>query len=107
MQERVIESIEEKLEQADQIAECLKALTHPVRIRILQELKTGVKCVTELSERIGVAQANLSQHLSLLRNYGWVKKKKRAVYVYYSLSNKGIVPILNKISEVIYQIEIK
>jgi len=102
-----IKSVEEKLEQADQVAECLKALTHPVRIRILQELKNGVKCVSELSERIGVNQTNLSQHLGLLRNYGWVKKKKKALYVYYSLSDEGIGIVLNKIYEVVYRIELK
>jgi len=90
-----------KLEELEQITESLKALTHPVRIRILQELKTGKKCVGELAERIGVAQANLSQHLNLLRNYGWINREKKALYVYYSLSDKNISPVLRRILEIV------
>jgi len=89
------------LDQLEQIAECLKALTHPVRIRILQELKSGEKCVSELLERIGVAQATLSQHLGLLRSSGWIVKQKRALYVYYSLSDKDISFALKKICEIV------
>ena len=98
MMEREKNILEDDL---DQIAECLKALAHPARIRILEELRRGRKCVNELSERIGMAQANLSQHLGLLKNTGWVKRKKEAVYVYYSLSDEGISTALAKICEVI------
>ncbi len=90
-----------KLEQADRVAESLKALTHPVRIRILEELRKGSVCVGELSKRIGVSQTNLSQHLGLLRNYGWVRKKKEALYVYYSLADDSITYILKKVYELI------
>jgi len=94
----------ERLDELDQMAECLKALGHPVRIRILQELGAGKKCVSELSERIGVSQTNLSQHLGLLRSYGWVRKRKRALYVYYSLTNEGIISVLERIHEIIYRL---
>ena len=93
----------ERIDELAQIAECLKALGHPVRIRILQELRGGRKCVSELSERIGVSQTNLSQHLGLLRSYGWVRKRKKALYVYYSLSDEGIVSVLERIHEIIYR----
>lgn len=96
-----MKSIEEKLDELERIAECLKALTHPVRIRILQELVTGRKCVSDLSERVGIAQANLSQHLGLLRNHGWITKKKRALYVFYSLSDGDISSVLKKICTMI------
>lgn len=99
MQEDIVER--KLLMQLEQAAESLKALTHPVRIRILQELREGTKCVSELSERVGVAQANLSQHLSLLRSYGWIKKEKKALYVYYSLSTDEISVVLEKICEII------
>lgn len=90
-----------KLDQLEETAECLKVLSHPVRIRVLQELRRGRKCVSELSERVGVAQANLSQHLGLLRNYGWVKREKKALYVYYFLSDEDISLVLRKILQVI------
>jgi len=87
----------------EQVAERLRALAHPVRIRILEELGTGRKCVSELSEKIGVSQTNLSQHLGLLKDRGWVKRKKEAVYVYYSLSDEGISMALTRIYEVIHR----
>lgn len=94
----------EEIEEIEQLAECIKALSHPVRIRILQELREGRKCVSELCERIGVSQTSLSQHLSLLRSSGWVRKRKRALYVYYYLSDGGIVSVLKKIHEIIYRL---
>jgi len=48
-----------------------------------------------------VAQANLSQHLNLLRNYGWINREKKALYVYYSLSDKNISPVLRRILEIV------
>jgi len=95
-------SIEENLEE---LAECLKVLAHPVRIRILEELKERSVCVSELSEKIGASQANISQHLTLLRHQGWIKRRKEALYNYYFLSNEEISSVLEKICEVISQFE--
>jgi DNA-binding transcriptional ArsR family regulator len=50
--------------------EVLKVIAHPVRITILQELLSGVKCVSDFEEFLGISQPNVSQHLSLLRRYG-------------------------------------
>lgn len=47
--------------------ECLKVLAHPVRIKILNELVHGVKCVSDFEEALDISQPNVSQHLSLLR----------------------------------------
>lgn len=50
--------------------ELLKIIAHPVRVRILDELTKGVKCVTDFEEFLDISQPNVSQHLSLLRRYG-------------------------------------
>ncbi len=50
--------------------EILKVIAHPVRIKILKELATGVKCVSDFEEFLDISQPNVSQHLSLLRRYG-------------------------------------
>jgi len=50
--------------------ENLKVISHPVRIRILEELLKGVKCVSDLQEFLKTSQPNLSQHLSLLKAHG-------------------------------------
>lgn len=49
-------------------AELLKAFSHPTRLAILQELSAGPKCVTDMEELLPARQANISQHLSVLRH---------------------------------------
>jgi ArsR family transcriptional regulator len=48
--------------------EILKTISHPVRIRILEELKDGVKCVSDMQEFLDISQPNISQHLAALRH---------------------------------------
>ncbi len=50
--------------------ELLKAIAHPTRVKLLEELTHGVKCVSDLEDYLEVSQPNVSQHLSLLRRYG-------------------------------------
>ena len=49
-------------------ARVMKALAHPTRLMILQELLAGTKCVTDMEELLPARQANISQHLAVLRN---------------------------------------
>lgn len=53
-----------------QKAELLKVIAHPVRLRILESLVEGVKCVSDFEEFLEISQPNISQHLTLLRNHG-------------------------------------
>lgn len=52
--------------------EVLRVIAHPTRIRILEELTKGVKCVSDLEEFLEISQPNVSQHLGLLRQYGLI-----------------------------------
>lgn len=56
------------LSDPQQSAELLKAFSHPTRLAILQELASGPKCVTDMEELLPARQANISQHLSVLRH---------------------------------------
>ncbi len=49
------------------IAELLKAFSHPTRLMILQELLAGPKCVSDMEDLLPARQANISQHLAVLR----------------------------------------
>ena len=49
-------------------AELLKALAHPTRLQIVAELLKGTKCVNDIQEILPASQANISQHLTVLRN---------------------------------------
>ncbi|MDA8172872.1 MAG: metalloregulator ArsR/SmtB family transcription factor [Nitrospiraceae bacterium] len=50
----------------------LKVVAHPVRLRILDELLKGVKCVSDFEDFLGMRQPNVSQHLAALRNRGLI-----------------------------------
>ena len=53
-----------------QRVELLRVVAHPVRIRILEELSKGIKCVSDFGDFLKITQPNISQHLSLLRRQG-------------------------------------
>lgn len=57
---------------AQENADLLKALAHPTRLQIVIELLKGTKCVTDIQEILPASQANISQHLTVLRNAGMV-----------------------------------
>lgn len=52
--------------------ELLKTIAHPVRIRILEDLVHGIKCVSDLEHSLDISQPNMSQHLTVLRSSGVV-----------------------------------
>ncbi len=53
-------------------AEILKVAAHPARLEILQRLRSGVLCVSDMEDILGISQSNMSQHLSMLRRSGLV-----------------------------------
>jgi DNA-binding transcriptional ArsR family regulator len=53
----------------DNRLEILRIIAHPVRIKILEELMKGVKCVSDFEDFLEISQPNVSQHLSLLRRH--------------------------------------
>ena len=53
--------------------ELLKTLAHPARIRILEELVEGVKCVSDFEETLDISQPNVSQHLKILKDAGLIR----------------------------------
>ncbi len=59
-------------ENTKKYAEILKALAHPTRLQIVMELLQGTKCVNDIQEILPVSQANISQHLTVLRHAGLV-----------------------------------
>lgn len=81
-------------------AEFFKALAHPLRISILDALRTGELTVNEISQRFGVEPANASQQLAVLRNKGIVATRKEGSNVYYSVSDQAIFKLLDAAREI-------
>ncbi len=66
-------------------AKVMKALAHPTRLFIVDELSRGERCVRDLTEKIGADVSTVSKHLSVLKNAGIVRDEKRGVQVFYRL----------------------
>lgn len=80
-------------------ATILKALAHPVRIRVFEALLDGEKTVGELVEITGEKDANTSRHLSVLRAAGLVTTRKEGLNVYYSNKMPCLIPLLTSINQ--------
>jgi DNA-binding transcriptional ArsR family regulator len=66
-------------------ADIIKAMAHPTRLFIVEELSRKERCVNELTEKIGADVSTVSKHLAILRGAGIVRDEKRGAQVYYSL----------------------
>ena len=66
-------------------AKVMKALAHPTRLFIVDELSRGERCVCDLTEKIGADVSTVSKHLSVLKGAGIVRDDKRGVQVFYRL----------------------
>lgn len=72
-------------------AEVCKTLANPKRLEIIYALKEGELSVGELVKRLGIPKANVSQHLSVLRQRRMVSARREGVNIYYRISNPKIV----------------
>ena len=76
-------------------AEFFQALAHPTRIAIIEQLREGELSAGVLTERLGVEQANASQHLAVLREKNIVVARKAGNQVFYSVRHPLIVEVLD------------
>lgn len=72
------------------IGERFKALAQPARLQILSCLRAGEMTVTEIVDETGFGQANVSKHLQLLHDLGFVRRRKDGLFAYYNLADKGV-----------------
>jgi DNA-binding transcriptional ArsR family regulator len=75
------------------VAERFKALSEPIRLRILHQLHDGEMSVTEITQVIESSQPNISKHLKLLQDAGLVARRQEGNTVYYSISDKVVFDI--------------
>jgi len=76
-------------------ANIFQALAHPTRIAILEALRNGELGAGAIQEQLGIEQANLSQHLAILRSRQIVAHRKEGNQVFYSLRNPVLVEVLD------------
>jgi len=75
-------------DEAERLANVLKALADPTRLRLLSLVQAsdhGEACVCELTEPLGISQPTVSHHLRILADAGLLQREKRGVWAYYRL----------------------
>ncbi|MCX8109119.1 MAG: metalloregulator ArsR/SmtB family transcription factor [Verrucomicrobiae bacterium] len=81
-------------------ARILKALAHPSRLLMVDELSRGERCVCELAKLVGAEMPTVSRHLALLRGAGIVEDEKRGVQVFYRLKTPCVMKFFQCLTEV-------
>jgi DNA-binding transcriptional ArsR family regulator len=76
-------------------AEFFQALAHPTRIAIVEQLRDGELSAGTLIERLGIEQANASQHLAVLRTKNILLNRKVGNQVFYSVRDPLIIEVLD------------
>jgi DNA-binding transcriptional ArsR family regulator len=82
-------------------AEILKAMAHPARLFMMEELAKGERCVCELREMVGTDLSTVSKHLSVLRGAGLVQMDKRGPQVFYRLTTPCVLKFVDCIDAVV------
>ncbi len=82
-------------------AAIMKALAHPSRLMIIEELEKGPRCVFELQQIVGADISTVSKHLSVLKHAGLVYDVKQGTTVYYHLQTPCVLDFLGCVDRVI------
>lgn len=82
-------------------ADLFKALAHPSRIKILEFLRAGEKCVCEFTENLDLEQSNVSQHLAILKRQDLITSRKEGLKVIYSVTHPEIFDAIDTIGQII------
>lgn len=75
------------------IADVLKAMADPTRLRLLHAMQPGERCVGELVEAVGGSQANVSKHLAVLKKVGLVRCHREGLNVVYTIDDPSVFEI--------------
>jgi len=81
-------------EEIEQASIAVKAIAHPLRLKILCLLNSGEIAVQEIVEAVGTSQSNISQHLAILRDKKILKTRKVSNKVYYRIADHRILQLV-------------
>src|SRR5690606_18260255 len=83
-----------------QFAAVAKAVAHPHRLALLEQLAQGRRSVDVLADRAGTSVANASQHLQQMRRAGLVTSRREGKFIYYRLAGEAVLDLLAAISRI-------
>lgn len=83
------------------VSSIFKALAHPTRLKIMELLLHRESlCVCHIYEALDLEQANVSQHLRVLRNAGLLESRKEGLQVHYSICCQSIADLLEQANQI-------
>ena len=83
----------------EKVAARFRAMSNPIRLKILHALENGELSVSEILEEIGGSQANVSKHLAVLRGVGLVASRREGPSVYYRISDSAVFTICEAVCD--------
>ncbi len=84
-------------------ADICQTLANPKRLQILHLLKEGERSVGDMAQALGVAKANLSQHLAIMRQKGILTARRQGTTIYYRIATLAIIAACETMREVLRQ----
>ncbi|PTD96123.1 ArsR/SmtB family transcription factor [Pseudothauera lacus] len=93
-------SLIDKHEHIETAARALKAIAHPLRLKILCVLGDTEVCVQDIVDAVGTSQSNISQHLAILRDKGVLFTRKDANRVFYRVGDQRTLQLIALMREV-------
>lgn len=87
-------------EDIDRASRSLKAMSHPLRLKILCTLGDQEISVQDIVEHVGTSQSNISQHLAILRDKGILFSRKDANRVYYKVGDSRTLALIDMMRDV-------
>ena len=100
MNETEINGLMTQDEDIDRASRSLKAMSHPLRLKILCTLGPNEISVQDIVEHVGASQSNISQHLAILRDKGILAARKDANRVYYRVGDSRTLRLISMMREV-------
>lgn len=100
MDTKTIIDLIDKHEHIETAARALKAIAHPLRLKILCVLGENEVCVQDIVEAVGTSQSNISQHLAILRDKAVLQTRKDANRVYYRICDQRTLQLIALMREV-------
>lgn len=88
--------LEEKVEV---VSALLKSISHPIRLKILCILQDGEKAVGDIQTAVQTTNANVSQHLTIMRNQGIVASRKEANFIYNRIADARVLDLMNTLQK--------
>lgn len=84
-------------------ADILKALAQPTRLKIIDFLRDGERCVCEIFPAIGEEQSNTSRHLNMMLAAGVLSRRKEGLKIYYAIKHREILEVVDTITLIVKQ----